>query len=97
MSDEKSKELRTKLLGYDPDLVKHPYPEGMTLRDGVVSMIAGLQVAQAFVATQMQQGVDEVAQIKGGTMLSVYEATILDLQALLDHHDATEILNGDRS
>lgn len=95
MSDDKSRELQTKLLGYDPDTIRHEYPAGMTLRDGLADMIKGLHVAQAFIATQMQQGLDEVGQIKGGTLLSAYEATILDLQALLDHHDVTAILNGE--
>jgi len=93
--DDKTRELQTKLLGYDPDTIQHEYPVGMTLRDGVADMIKGFQVAQAFIAMQLQQGLDEVGQIKGTTMLSVYEASILDLQALLDHHDATAILNGE--
>lgn len=95
MSD-KSKELRTALLGFDPDLIQHDYPEGMTLRDGVQAVIDGIELAQSFVGIQLQQGVDETATLKGTTMLCVYESVLFDLRSLLDHIDATTILNGEQ-
>ncbi|WIC88921.1 hypothetical protein SEA_SHAGRAT_52 [Rhodococcus phage Shagrat] len=95
---EKSKELRTALLGFDPDNVHHNYPEGMTLREGVENIIAGIEMAQSFVGIQLQQpGLSDEATVKGTTMLCVYEATIFDLRSLLDHIDATAILNGEPS
>ena len=94
---EKSKELRTALLGFDPDKIQHDYPEGMTLREGVEAIIIGIEAAQACVGIQLQQGLDEKATLKGTTMLCVYESVIFDLRSLLDHIDATAILNGEQS
>lgn len=94
---EKSKSLRTALLGFDPDSIQHDYPEGLTLRQGVENIILGIESAQAMVGFQLQQGVDETATLKGTTMLCVYESVIFDLRSLLDHIDATTILNGEPS
>ena len=94
---EKSKSLRTALLGFDPDKVNHNYPEGLTLRQGVEAIIDGIECAQAMVGVQLQQGLDEKATLKGTTMMCVYEAVLFDLCSLLDHLDATAILNGEQS
>lgn len=94
---EKSKSLRTALLGFDPDSIHHDYPEGMTLRQGVEAIVVGIEAAQSFIGLQLQQGVDEEATVKGTAMVCVYESVIFDLRSLLDHIDATAILNGEQS